>query len=215
MAEDGIEALPPAIRAIVSRGTGETLQRYVALLARWQRSHNLVGPGTLSEVWTRHIADCAQLVLLKPAARVWVDLGSGAGLPGLVVAMLLADRPGTAVHLIESDRRKCAFLRAAIRETGAPAEVHDGRIDSVLQQWTAPVDCVTARALARLSELCRLAAPLIARGAVGLFHKGQDLEVEYREAARYWELDASIHASLLAGGGSIVELRHLTPKPAD
>jgi 16S rRNA (guanine527-N7)-methyltransferase len=206
--------IPAELGKRVSRETAARLEAYVALLATWQESHNLVGPGTLAAVWTRHIADSAELVRIKPAARRWVDLGSGAGLPGLVVAILLAGTPDGHVHLIESNQRKCAFLRAAIRATGAPATVHAGRIDSVLERWRESVDCVSARALAPLRDLCSLAAPLIEAGAIGLFHKGQDLDVEYAEAARYWELDAEKHANLV-GGGTVLEIRRLTPKPAD
>ena len=211
----GIAQVPEAIGAIVSPAAADRLERYVALLTKWQASHNLIGGRTLDQVWTRHIADCAQLVLLRPRARRWVDLGSGAGLPGLVIAMLLADQVGAHVHLIESDQRKCAFLRAAIRETGVTATVHDGRIDSVLQRWTEPVDCVTARALAPLPELLTLAAPLIRQGAIGLFLKGQDLDVEYQAAARYWILDSVKHVNLVESSGFILEVRGLLPNTAE
>ena len=148
----------------VSRETSERLQAYVALLRKWQPAQNLVSPHTLGEIWTRHIADSAQLVAMFPTARRWVDIGSGAGLPGIVSAILLAGVPGAQVACVESNQRKCAFLRTVIRETAIPAVVYEGRIESVLKQWQDPVDLVSARALASLPALLDLAAPLLARG---------------------------------------------------
>ena len=124
---DGPEALTDIVP--VSRETAERLAAYVALLRKWQRAENLIAPSTLPAIWRRHVADSAQLVALFPEARRWLDLGSGAGFPGLVVAILGAEHADTAVHLVESNRKKCAFLRQAIRETGAPAIVHEGRIE--------------------------------------------------------------------------------------
>src|SRR5690606_4184410 len=114
----------------------------VRLVETWQKAENLVAAATLPDIWTRHVADSAQLAPLFPEARHWLDLGSGGGFPGLVVALLIADRPGAHVHLVESNTRKCAFLRTAIRETGAPAEIHQGRIADVLADWKAPVEVV-------------------------------------------------------------------------
>lgn len=156
----------------VSRETEERLAAYVDLLRRWQRIKNLVGPSTLDRVWTRHVADSAQLVGLAPDARRWVDLGSGAGFPGLVVAVLLVGRAGARVDLIESNARKCAFLREAVRVTGAPAHVHPGRIEAVLPCVPQPVEIVTSRALAPLPNLLALSKPLLDDGATGLFLTG-------------------------------------------
>lgn len=161
----------------VSRETEDRLARYVELLRRWQTVKNLVGPGTLDTVWTRHIADSAQLVPLAPEARSWVDIGSGAGFPGLVVAILLRDRPGVRVHLIESNHRKCAFLREVVRETTAPAEVHAGRIEDVLPTLS-DIDVLSARALAPLSQLLLWGKRLIDAGTLGLFLKGEEINRE-------------------------------------
>ncbi len=158
----------------VSRETEDRLTAYVDLLRRWQRIKNLVGASTLDTVWTRHIADSAQLVALAPDARAWVDLGSGAGFPGLVVAVLLRGRPDARVELIESNERKCAFLREAVRVTGAPARVHAGRIEAALPSVQQPVDIVTARALAPLPDLLALSKPLLDGGATGLFLTGDE-----------------------------------------
>ena len=157
----------------VSRETQERLATYVALLKRWQGIKNLVGTGTLAEIWTRHIADSAQLVPLAPAAQTWVDIGSGAGFPGLVIAILLRDRPGVRVNLVESNGRKCAFLREVARETGAPVTVHAGRIEDVLDDMQC-VDVLTARALAPLPQLLLWGKRLIDAGTLGLFLKGEE-----------------------------------------
>src|ERR1700733_7296679 len=112
----------------VSRETTDRLDRFVALLSAWQQRINLIAPSTAPQLWTRHIADSLQLLALAPEARIWADLGTGAGFPGLVLACALADTPGACVHLVESSTKKAAFLREAVRATGAPAVVHAVRI---------------------------------------------------------------------------------------
>lgn len=157
----------------VSRETAARLDIYVDLLGRWQTVKNLVGPATLAEVWMRHIADSHQLVALGGAARVWADIGSGAGFPGLVVAIALRERPGARVHLVESNNRKAAFLREVARETGAPVTVHPARIEDALP-GLGPVEVLTARALAPLPQLLLWGKRLIDAGTLGLFPKGED-----------------------------------------
>src|SRR5271166_7033365 len=115
----------------VSHETEERLIAFVDLLQRWRKITNLVSESTFASVWTRHIADCAQLIALAPAAKRWVDMGSGAGFPGLVIAIQLAGVPDAVVHCIESSQRKSAFLREAARATGAPAQIHAQRVESV------------------------------------------------------------------------------------
>ena len=190
----------------VSRETIERLEVYVALLRRWQPAQNLVSPKTLDQIWRRHIADSAQLMAMFPSVMRWADLGSGAGLPGMVTAILLAGRAGAAVHLVESNQRKCAFLRTAIRETGAPAVVHEGRIESVLKQWREPVDYVSARALASLADLLDLTEPLLAAGARAAFHKGEDFDAELAVASKSWSLDLVRHKGMIDDASSIVEI---------
>jgi 16S rRNA (guanine527-N7)-methyltransferase len=163
-----------ALRLVpVSRETGDRLAAYVDLLGRWRKTINLIAESTFASVWTRHIADSAQLLALAPEARRWVDMGSGAGFPGLVIAIQLTDIPGAAVHLIESDLRKCAFLREAVRLTGAAASVHPQRVETVEPASVGPVDAVTARAFAPLPLTLKLARPWINRGAVGVFPRGE------------------------------------------
>lgn len=198
----------------VSRETIERLERYVALLRRWQPAQNLVSPTTLDAVWSRHVADSAQLVARFPDVRTWVDIGSGAGLPGLITGILLSDQPGAKVFCVESNQRKCAFLRAAIRETGAATEVREGRIESVLKQWDEPVEMISARALASLAKLLDLSEPLLARGVRAAFHKGEDFEAELREASQSWSLDLVKHESLIDPKSSIVEIRRAERRKA-
>jgi 16S rRNA (guanine527-N7)-methyltransferase len=205
---DGISTLNGLID--VSRETAERLERFVALLKKWQAADNLIAPSTLSSVWRRHVADSAQLVGIFPGRQRWLDIGSGAGFPGLVVAILLGE--GSSIHLVESNQRKCAFLRAAIRETGARAEVHCGRIEAILSRWSEPVDMVTARALAPLDKLLAMAEPVLAAGAVAAFHKGQDFEREIEFASKSWNLDLVIHESRIEPRGVILEIRSLARK---
>lgn len=193
----------------VSRETETRLQVFVNLLLTWQRKHNLIASSTLPEVWTRHIADSLQLVRLAPEAKVWVDLGSGAGFPGIPVACAIADRAGAMVHLIESNTKKAAFLREAVRETGIPATVHCMRAEKFGDSYTESVHVVTARALATLKLLCDRAFPFIERGALGLFPKGQDVDAELTDAAKYWRLEASKVPSKVSPDGSIVIVRGL------
>jgi 16S rRNA (guanine527-N7)-methyltransferase len=209
---DGPEALAGILD--VSRETVDRLQLYVDLLRKWQGSINLVAHSTLPAIWQRHIADSAQLVALFPEALKWVDLGSGGGLPAIVVAILLTGRAGAHVDLIESDQRKCAFLRQAIRATAAPAAVHGGRIESVLEGWSKPVDMFSSRALAPLAKLFALSEPLFRAGARGAFHKGLDFDEEISEASKSWDADLVIHRSKTDSAGVILEVRHLARKPA-
>jgi 16S rRNA (guanine527-N7)-methyltransferase len=198
-----VEAILP-----VSRETADRLSAYVALLRKWQPAENLISPKTLPDVWHRHIADAAQIVRLFPKDRRWLDLGSGAGLPGLVIAICLP-AGDSLVHLVESNRRKCAFLRAAIRETGAPAEVHEGRIEEVLAEWSQPVDRITARALAPLRDLLRLSGQVMVQGVPAAFMKGQDWEAEVAAAKREWKFDVTKYDSMTGEGGVILDISAL------
>ncbi|HEX9321019.1 MAG TPA: 16S rRNA (guanine(527)-N(7))-methyltransferase RsmG [Xanthobacteraceae bacterium] len=193
----------------VSRETAQRLDRFVELLLKWQRISNLIADSSVRHVWSRHIADSLQLLPLAPDARTWIDLGSGAGFPGLVLACALADTAGAAVHLVESNAKKAAFLREAARVSGAAAIVHHGRAEDLIPAWQDPVDVVTARALAPLFVLVGLAAPVVKRGAKALFLKGQDVEVELTEATKCWNIEAAILPSRTDPRGRIIEIRAL------
>ena len=190
----------------VSRETEARLDRYLALLREWQAKTNLVAPSTLPHLWTRHVADSLQLVRLAPSAKKWADLGSGGGFPGVVLACALAETPGAMVHLIERNGKKAAFLREALRVTGAPGLVHAAGIEDTVETLSTPIDCVTARALAPLHQLIGFAEPLVRKGAKALFLKGQDVEAELTEATKYWNIQPNLHSSLTGGQGWIVEL---------
>jgi 16S rRNA (guanine527-N7)-methyltransferase len=191
----------------VSRETAERLNRFVAVLRQWQRRINLIAPSTLQQLWTRHVADSLQLVALAPQARTWVDLGSGAGFPGLVIACALADLPGACVHLVESNAKKAAFLREATRETAAPVVVHAMRIADFVKKNDVLFDAVTARALAPLVDLLAAAYPLLKSGACGLFPKGQDVGAELTEAAKCWSIQASLMPSRTDAKARIVVIK--------
>lgn len=169
----------------VSRETAQALDLYVAQLRRWQGVKNLVGPATLAEVWTRHVADALQLHALAPEAGTWLDLGSGAGIPGLILAIAGRHRPGFRVDLVESNARKCAFLLETARLTGAPAHIRTARIEDAVGAY-AGVAVVCARAVAPLTQLLAWAEPLLTTGTLGLFPKGRDVAAELTEAAQRW-----------------------------
>lgn len=191
--------------APVSHETEARLDRYIALLREWQAKTNLVAPSTLPNLWTRHIADSLQLVDLAPSAKRWADLGSGGGFPGVVLACAMAGTPDARVHLVERIAKKAAFLREAVRVTTSPGVVHLAEIGDNVDRITGPVDCVTARALAPLHQLIGFAEPLMHQGAKALFPKGQDVEAELTEAAKYWNIRPQLHRSR-TGDGWIVEL---------
>jgi 16S rRNA (guanine527-N7)-methyltransferase len=195
----------------VSRETEMRLDMFVELLLLWQQRINLVASSTLPLLWTRHIADSLQLIALAPEARLWVDFGSGGGFPGIPIACALADKPGTQVHLVESNGKKAAFLREAVRKIGIPARVHQMRAEKFGESCAETVHAVTARALSPLKTLCDQAFPLIAKGALGLFPKGQDVEAELTEAAKYWSIEASIVPSVTNPAGAIVIVHGLKP----
>ncbi|MGO9772558.1 MAG: 16S rRNA (guanine(527)-N(7))-methyltransferase RsmG [Roseiarcus sp.] len=191
----------------VSPETEARLAIYVELLGRWRKVTNLISAASFAEVWTRHIADSAQLLAFAPQARRWVDMGSGAGFPGMVVAIQLADAPGARVHCLESDRRKCAFLREVARATGAAAEIHPVRIESIDPATLAPVDAVTARAFAPLPRVLEFAKVWLAQGAVGVFPRGRSAEAQLEIAPAAPDLAIEIFASKLDPEAAILRVR--------
>lgn len=194
----------------VSRETLERLKAYADLLMVWNKKINLVGPATVPDLWTRHMLDSAQLFPLIPAGtRTLLDLGSGAGFPGLVLAIMGV--PG--VHLAESDQRKCAFLREAARIAQAPVTVLAKRIEEVSP---FPADVVTARALAPLAELLDWSAPFLGENSLCIFPKGQNVEVELTQAYKRWRITVDRRPSRTDPRGTIVcigEVRR--DRPAD
>jgi 16S rRNA (guanine527-N7)-methyltransferase len=196
----------------VSRETLDRLDRFVAVLLDWQQRMNLIASSTEPKLWTRHIADSLQLLALAPQARIWVDLGTGAGFPGVVLACALADVAGAQVHLVERSTKKAAFLREAVHATGAPAEVHAVRLEDFVENHAVPVDVVTARALAPLAALLAGTYPLLKTGTLGLFPKGQDVDAELTEAAKCWSIQSSLAPSLTDPRAKIVCVTGISPK---
>jgi 16S rRNA (guanine527-N7)-methyltransferase len=176
----------------------------------WERNQqlNLVAASTLPQVWRRHILDSAQLLAhIPPEARTLVDLGSGAGFPGMVLAIMLADRPGLKVHMIESIGKKCRFLEEVAAATGAPAEIHCSRAEALSG---LKADVVTARAVAPLDRLLAMAFPFFRDGTIGLFLKGKSLPAELTLAAKSWKLDSTPIPSRSDPSGTLLRVTGLT-----
>jgi 16S rRNA (guanine527-N7)-methyltransferase len=196
----------------VPRETLERLETYSALLHQWQKVKNLVAPATLAEVWPRHFADSAQLVALAPSASKWLDLGSGAGFPGLVIAIMMANHQDRVVHLVESNSRKCAFLQEVARRTSVSVVIHEGRIEDVARGGRAlDVDVVTARALAPLDRLLPLAEGFFSDRTIGLFLKGREASREMEEAAGRGGFSFRQVPSRIHDEGRIIEVRRSVP----
>jgi 16S rRNA (guanine527-N7)-methyltransferase len=196
--------------APVSRETIKRLDVFRQLLERWQARTNLVAPDTLAQFWTRHVADSLQLLPLAPHARLWIDLGSGGGFPGLVIAIALRGTSSRHV-LIESSQKKCAFLREVARQTGAEAEIVNGRIESVAQQFAEKSEAeplITARALAPLPKLLEWSASFLANGGKAIFHKGRDHERELAECRGAWQFDMVRHPSRIEPDSALLEIRN-------
>lgn len=196
----------------VSRETAVRLDRFVDALLAWQAKTNLIAPSTIPHLWTRHIADSLQLLPLAPGARRWIDLGTGGGFPGLVIACVLAEEPGASVQLVDSHMRRAAFLREVIRMLALPAIVHCQRIEDFVTGKIEPPDVITARALAPIDRLAGLIHPLMAPGTKALLLKGQDVEAELTEASKYWNIAADLVPSRTDPHGRIVVIRALDPR---
>jgi len=193
----------------VSRETLLGLDAFEIMFRTWASRINLASASTLEELWSRHILDSAQLVPLAPHAMRWLDLGSGGGFPGLVLAFLLKERPGASIELIESNRKKAGFLSAAIGQFSLPARVHAVRIGEEIKGLDTP-QIVTARALAPLPELLELAQPWLSTGATGLLHKGRDYEREVQESSHLWQYDLVQHRSKVDADSVVLEIANLT-----
>lgn len=199
----------------VSRETIDLLGTYETLLRKWQKTINLVAPSTLDHVWHRHFADSAQLLnFTPPGARFWIDLGSGAGFPGLVLAILLREKnPGARMTLVESDSRKAAFLREVARQTGTVVDIYVGRIENLSTQAKVPrADVVTARALASLAKLLELSRPFFGPTTTGLFLKGAACASEIEEAKALFSFDCEQHPSMTEGDARIAVVANVRLK---
>ncbi|ADG12641.1 methyltransferase GidB [Caulobacter segnis ATCC 21756] len=182
------------------------LARFQELLAEWNEVMNLVGPLTIATYWTRHALDSSQLLDLAPEANTWADLGAGAGLPGVVLAILLKGRAGAKVHLVESMAKRCRFLEVVAKDLDLPVQIHNARAEDLKLK----VEIVTARACAPMTKLLGFAEPYLRSGATGLFLKGQDVATELSEAAKAWKFDAELRPSQSDPRGRIVQVKGLT-----
>ena len=182
------------------------LSRFQALLAEWNAVMNLVGPLTIATYWTRHALDSSQLLALAPEARTWADLGAGAGLPGVVLAILLKGQDGAKVHLVESMAKRCRFLEVAASALDLPVEIHNVRAEELKLK----VDVVTARACAPMTRLLAFAEPYLHRGATGLFLKGQDVATELTEARKAWSFASELLPSQSDPRGRVVQVKRLS-----
>lgn len=202
----------------ISRETLDLLKLYEETLRHWQKTINLVAPSTLDNIWQRHFADSAQLLRLAPEnVRSWVDLGSGAGFPGMVIAILLAEKQQMdgppIVRLIESDARKAAFLGEIARRTAVAVDIVHGRIElSSTQANFEPVEVVTARALAPLERLFVLSCRFFGPDTSGLFPKGREVEREIETARKDWSFDVRLEQSLTDKEGRVAIVERLTAK---
>ena len=186
----------------VSRETTERLDRFVSLVVERNRMTNLIAASTVPHIWTRHVADSLQLLSLAQG-RIWADLGSGGGFPGLAIACALAGSPEHTVHLVESRERKAAFLTEAVQTVGLPAIVHTARIEDIAERLP-PIDIVTARAVAPLPKLLGYVYPLVKKGAKALLMKGQDVKAELTQASRYWRIACELVPSKTDSAGRIM-----------
>lgn len=195
-------ALTPVAPAVAAR-----LDGLVERLLEAQQTTNLIGDKTIHSLWTRHVADSLQLLPLAPDAKVWVDLGTGAGFPGLVVACALKDTPGAVVHLVEGTQKKARFLEEVARALALPVLVHPVRIEQFMNEFRGGAQVVTARALAPLSKLLDYGEKLLKTGTLGLFPKGQHVEAELTEASKCWSIDYDLVPSRTSGEGRILVVR--------
>lgn len=196
----------------LSSVTQRRLKQFHSLFLRWQTVQGLVSARSRFEFWERHMLDSAQLLVHAPHFQRWVDLGSGGGFPGLVLAILLAESERGFVSLIESNKRKAAFLRHVSVELRLPTKIYAERIEAVIPQKIKEVEAISARALAPLAQLCTYAAPLIEKGAHAFFHKGKTAFKEREDTQRIFYLDSEYFESILDKEAYILHIFGLKKK---
>lgn len=197
----------------VSRETWQRLEHFCELFRKWAKSINLVAPSTLPDLWSRHVADSAQIFQLSPKPQVWADLGSGGGFPGIITAIFLKELGGGWVHLVESNQKKAAFLRQALLETGGSGSVHVLRIEDA-PHIMDKVDVISARALADLDLLLTFSETWMTRNPEcrAFFHKGRDYRQETVKANGRWNFDLIEHPSAVEKDSIILEIAGLRRK---
>ena len=204
----------------VSEASIDKLKIFEALLIKWQKAQNLVSRETIDSIWLRHICDSARLSMVVKEPMRWLDLGSGAGLPGLVTAILQSEESSAGadsyVYLVESNTRKASFLRSVIRETKLSAEVYNERIEVAADRKDISVTHISARALAPLDRLLGLSKPQTDKGAHCFFHKGRDIDAEIEEATNNWDFNLIKHSvwasKQVPSDGIILEVSNISRK---
>ncbi len=192
----------------VSRETIDRLKVYESLLHKWQKTQNLVSSSTLERSWQRHFEDSLQLLELSDHTE-WVDMGSGAGFPGLVIAIA---RPHVKMTLIESNKGKCAFLQEVARQTGTKITILSERIETALPKLAKEQKTFCARALAPLTMLCALIEPSFGKESIALFMKGRNLEEELAEAHKHWDFSTQIIPSITDKEAAILKITKLNQR---
>lgn len=197
----------------VSRETSNKIEHFATLFQKWAKSINLVAPSTVSDLYSRHIADSAQIFQLLPEPKRWLDLGSGGGFPGVITAILLTELNGGWVHLVESNNKKAAFLRVALAETGARGSVHPVRIEEAAK-IIPECDAISARALAELPLLLDYVSPWMVKqpDVRAFFHKGRDYQQEIDKAVGRYAFDLVKHASVIEADLVVLEIANLSRK---
>lgn len=198
----------------VSRETNEKLDHFATLFQKWAKTINLVAPSTLKDLRQRHITDSAQIYAHFPGPKTWLDLGSGGGFPGIITAILMAEHQEGWVHLVESNKKKAAFLRVALSETGARGSVHPQRIEA-MPDIVPECDAISARALAELPHLLDFCAPwmLAHPNTRAFFHKGRDYQQEVDKAISRYHFDLVKHRSSVEPDSVVLEIAHLSRNP--
>lgn len=192
----------------VSRETSEALNQFADEIRKWNSRINLVSSSTVDEIWHRHIHDSAQLFeYLRPTDKIWADLGSGAGFPGMVIAILAKNlKPDLKVSLIEKDQRKSEFLKHVARLTDTPINVRNERIENI---DPLRADVISARALAPVSKLLTLAVPHLNPEGICVFLKGRNLDSELTEARSFWQMNVERKPSRTSSDGTILKVKDI------
>lgn len=192
----------------VSRETLETLQAFAEMAVKWTARINLISKSTIQDVWNRHVVDSAQLYPLAPSFRSWVDVGSGGGFPGIVIAIIAAEKaPDAALTLIESDIRKATFLRSAVREFKLSATIETSRVESVPPLGA---DILSARALASLADLLPLAQLHLTKDGIALLPKGRTYAEEIAEVSADWTYEFTDHPSITDPQSRILKVKRIS-----
>ena len=205
-----IEALRQFSGVNVSRETFDRLEAFSNDFRSWADRINLVAPSTRDEFWRRHMADSLQLLSIKPSAVTWVDIGTGGGFPGMIVAIALAERNDSRVTLIESNRKKCGFLQMAKAKYAPQTQILPMRVQDAVPQIEPP-NVVSARALADLDSLLAMTGPWLEQGSIGLFMKGREYVGEVEKSRTNWRFDLVAYESRTASDAAILEVSDIVP----